>query len=457
MDVDVYANGLASEEDKTLEKKEIKVVMTCKLNCFLYEEDGSEAAGEEANIELYEENILILPDLGGAMQIPYRDISHVDISDYRIHLSLISNESIVLSEAGYYFEDLARNLTNLRNEILIQDMLMQETLIKPGIEAQYTLYNGNEAVLGKGDCEVRLYEAAVIIIPQGQDPVRVPYCLISSVQTGDYELTLVLESGEGYSLYAMGREYDPFKKCLSEAINKLAQKTQSMLKQLLPMSDPLVIRKASRFMLEGKAAKRSDIESISKTLWSEMEKRLSISGIREEYEFLNTIAQKDKICIGIKQGLMGDLTKEYLWFLIPVYSTDPQKPGNAVIMEASSGDGSGKATYVFRMVGRENYKHFSNIDALHHEADEFIKRLNYCMLAVNFRREPIYLSDEKLNDAKYVSYRTAITKLEELRELRELFIGRVIHTSGSKWSQDIMDLLEFNINAVSDSEKYSRK
>jgi hypothetical protein len=360
MDVDVYANGSTPEEDGALEKKEIKVIMTCKLDYVLYDEGSSEAAGEEANIELYEENILILPDLGEAMQIPYRDISHVDICDYRIHLSLISNEKVVLSGAGYYFEDIARNLTNLRNEILIQDMLMQETLIKPGIEAQYTLYGGNETVLGKGDCEVRLYETAVIIIPKGQDPVRIPYCLISSVQTGDYELALILESGEGYSLCAMGREYDPFKKCLSEAINKLAQKTQSMLKQLLPMSDPLVIRKASRFMLEGKAAKRSDIESISKALWAEMEKKLSISGIKEEYDFLNTIAQKDKICIGIKQGLMGDLTKEYLWFLVPVYSTDPQKPGNAVIMEASSGEGGGKATYVFRMMSREKYKQFSN-------------------------------------------------------------------------------------------------
>jgi hypothetical protein len=388
--------SIESEQECDSEvEKEPEVIMSCGLDYSLSDDTGTSFASGEASIELYDENLKILPDMGEVLVIPYREILSVIISDYRIGLFLDSKEELTLSSIGLNYEDLSRNLTKLRNEILIKDMLMNETMVKPGIEAEYEIFGHEGCAVQKGICDVRIYATAVVIIPEGYDPVRVPFCIASEIKAEDYEVLIALEDGSKYRLHAMGKEYDPFKKSLSDTMTNLSSKTQAILKELFPSIGASVIRRAARVMMEGRAAKRSDIESVSPELWSEMEKRLKASGIEEEYEFLKSLSQKEKICIGVKKGLMGELTGEYIWFLTPIYSTDKASPGNAVAMEASSGEGGGKATYLFWMTSREKYGKYSSIEELHKEADAFLKMLNYCMLAINFRREPIYLSDDE--------------------------------------------------------------
>jgi len=142
--------------------------------------------------------------------------------------------------------------------------------------------------------------------------------------------------------------------------------------------------------------------------------------------------------------------------LIPLYSTNHNEPGNAVAMEAISGEGGGKATYFFRIVSRKDYTNFKNVDELHREVDNFIKRMNRGMLAINFRREPIYLPNERLEEPQYQKYQFAIAKIPALRELRQLFIGRVIHGTPEQWKNDVMDILKFNVSATDDNLKWKK-
>jgi len=78
------------------------------------------------------------------------------------------------------------------------------------------------------------------------------------------------------------------------------------------------------------------------------------------------------------------------------------------------------------------------------------------MLTTNFRREPIYLSDEKLIEPQYTRYRFAIQKLSALQTLRRLFIGRVIHSSLEQWKQDVAELLKFNVTTLDDSVRWAK-
>lgn len=153
---------------------------------------------------------------------------------------------------------------------------------------------------------------------------------------------------------------------------------------------------------------------------------------------------------------MGDLTGEYIWGLIPIYSIDPKEPGNAMVMEVTTGEDGGKATCFFRIMSRKDYPNFKNIEELHREADNFIKRMNCCMLAINFRREPIYLPDKRLEELQYQKYNFAIVKTPALRELRQLFISRVIHSSSEQRKQDVMDLLKFNVCTQDDNAKWEK-
>jgi len=432
------------------------IIMECPGSYSLEDVSGQIVAKGEAQVSLEEESLSILPKFGEPLYFSLRDILEISEGDYRIYLTLSSKEKLTVFNLGHKYEDFLRVLSRLRNEILLTDMLMHETLRKSGVEAEFVYFDESGKEKQRGKCEPRLYETALVVIPEKRELVRIPYSDMSEIQDEDFTLAITTEFGEKFVFSKIGRQFDPFAKTLSDLMNELSLKVQSSLKELLPEANPSVIRRAARFMKEGKAARRSDIESISPELWRELEKKLEVAGIKEEYKFLESIAQKEKMCIGLKRGLLGDLTGEYIWFLIPIYNINPHEPGNAVAMEATSGERSGKATYFFRIVSRKDYPNFKNIDELHREVDNFIKRMNRCMLAINFRREPIYLPDERLNEPRYQRYQYAIAKIPELRELRRLFIGRVIHSSSEQWKEDVMDVLKFNISAKDDTKRWKK-
>ncbi|MCJ7668059.1 MAG: hypothetical protein MUP04_07245 [Anaerolineae bacterium] len=436
--------------------QESKQVMECSLEYLLTDIAGQETSSGEGLARLEEENLAILPRFGEALFLSYRDILGISEGDYKIRLTLNSKEDLLLSNLGYRYEEFFRVLNKLRNEILLGDMLMRENLRRSGVEAEFVYWDESGEERGRGKCEPRLYETAIVVIPERGDFTRIPYSDLLEISEEDYNLVLTTEYGQKIVLSKMGDQFDPFAKALSALNNELQLKVQSSLKELLPEFDPLVIRKAARFMKEGRAAKRSDMESISPDLWIGLEKRLEVVGIKEGYDFLKALSQQEKICIGLKRGLLGDLTGEYIWFLIPIYSMTQGEPGNAIAMEATGGEGGGKATYFFRIVSRKDYPEFKEIEKLHKEADDLIKRINRCMLDINFRREPIYLPDEKLEEPQYLKYKFAVQRLPGLQTLRHLFIGRVVHVSPEQWKQDVMNLLKFNVSTKDDTTKWTK-
>jgi len=438
------------------ENKQI-IILECSAGYSLSNEKGQITAnGDDTQVRLEKESVSILPKFGEPIFFSLRDILEIFTNDYKIYLTLTSNEKLTIFNLGYKYEDFLRILSHLRNEILLKDMLMNETVKKSGIESEFIYFDNNGNEKQRGKCESRLYETAFVVIPEKGEPIRITYSDISEIKDENFTISITTESGDKFVFSKLGKEFNSFTNTLSDSMNELSFKVQSSLKELLPEVDPLVIRKAARFMKEGKAARRSDIESISPELWIELEKKLETVGIKEEYDFLKSMAQKEKMCIGLKRGLLGDLTGEYIWFLIPIYSSNPNEPGNAVAMESISDEGGGKATYFFRIVSRKEYPNYKNIEEIHREVDNFIKRMNHCMLAINFRREPIYLPDEKLGEPQYQKYKFAITKIPELSELRQLFIGRVIHRTPEQWKKDVIDLLRFNVSEQDDNAKWKK-
>ncbi len=78
------------------------------------------------------------------------------------------------------------------------------------------------------------------------------------------------------------------------------------------------------------------------------------------------------------------------------------------------------------------------------------------MIEINFRREPIYLTENQLESTQYTQYRFAITKIPSLKALRDQFVGRVIHASQEQWKADVISLLAFNTKSIDDNEKWSK-
>jgi hypothetical protein len=113
------------------------------------------------------------------------------------------------------------------------------------------------------------------------------------------------------------------------------------------------------------------------------------------------------------------------------------------------------ATYFFRIMSRKEYSQIKDED-LNIELENFTTNINRAMIYVNFRREPIFLSEEQLDGTKYVQYRFAIKRMPSLRMLRSLFIGRVIHSSPEHWKSNVASLLAFNTKSLDDTEKWKK-
>ena len=430
------------------EENKLPTILKCPASYELRENNGQGIAQGGSDLVLDAEKLTVLPESGDPLLIPYREIIQISRAGYKINADLVSKEKLTVSNLGYKYEDFFRNFSNLNNEVILKDLLMNEPIHKSGVAADVVYVDKDKTEKALGQCELRIYETGAVIISSDGNFIRIPYSDLTQIRVDTYKLILDTDYGDSYVFSRMGKELDACLKMLNDLIKSLSVKTQLSLQELLPIYDSSVIRKIAKLMKDGRAARRIDIEAISPGIWTELEKKLDSFAIKEQYEYLQSIGQAERTCIGIKRGLMGDLTGEYLWFLVPMFSRDSAKPGNAIAMEATTSDGSGRATYFFRITDFNTYLNFKSLEELQTGVDETMKMITRDLINVNFRREPIYLTNEQLNSTTYVGYLRTIAKVASLRELRRLFIGRVMHYTPEQWKGDVMQLLKPNLSTA---------
>ena len=454
-------------------------MISCSCGFALSNEAGNELVKGEAQINLDSERLSILPKFGEAIHLSLVDITKILPVDYRVDMTLSSRERISVFNLGYKFGDLVSNLFQARNEMILKYLLLNESIKKSGVWGDLSLTDSSSAARQFEGCEFRLYETSIVLIPTTEEPIRIHYSNVARIEAKDYSIAITTEIGERFIISKIGRELDSTSKELSDAINTLNIQSQSLIKDLVPSADPTAVRSASRLLKDGKAAKRSDIESVSPEVWRAFEKKLEQTPIWNGYQYLKSIGREEKIAIGIKRGLMGDLTGNYLWVLIPIDNKNPEF-GNAIALETARilssspkdsemADGippdadtaiatGGNATYFFRIVSRKDYAGTGgNKNELDGKVDSMISRMNELMLDINFRREPIFLSDEALQtEPKYARYKFAAGKIPSLKDLRQRFIGRVIHSSSEQWKSNVLALLSFNQSTIDDNARWEK-
>jgi hypothetical protein len=433
-----------------------KSMLEFKAAFYLIDREGKTSSEGQAQLLLDEKSFGLKPFGQPARYIPLRDIYEMQVGDYTVNLVLSTEEKLVLRHLGRDYENFQRELAERRRDLTLSDLLMEESLLMEGMHASYRYLNAGGAEKHAGKCELRLYRTAMIMVPELNLPVRLPYSDIANVLHEAYRLDLRTERDEEFVFEQLGRDIDPLHRGLLEQIHALELAAQALVKQMMPSADLSAIPRLAALLKEGRAAKRSDIETLGASLWSELEQHFLASDAADEYTYLKSLGQTQDICIGIKCGLRAE-DSEYMWFMVPIFSADTSKPGNTVIMEALSTEGTGRATYAFRMASRQEYPALDSITELHTRMGKFIRDVNRALIAINFRREPIYLTNEMLLRPQYESYRFSIARIPELQTLRRLYIGRVIHNTPEQWKADIMDLLAFNVSTTDDNLPWSKK
>jgi len=402
---------------------------------------GTVTAQGEAKVVLGPEALEVRPRGGGTRSLPLRDIVAVTSVNYLLDILYFDGSRLRISGLGRGHDDVLRELHASRNAMIMSDLLMGEKLRKQGVRGELKpAFRGAE-----GPCEVRLYDTALILLPLRASLMRIRYSDVVGIEAANHALKMELESGERLSMVMLGRELDPLWKGISDAMSELEANVQGVIKDLYPAATGEQVTAASRLLKEGRAARRQDLEDVSPDLFKALEARLRAQGMGAEYDHLVSRGEKDLLRIGIKRSLVPTQEEDYMWFMIPILGRD----GNAVAMEATSGPGGGRATYFFRVTSRSGYEILDK-DEQREAADRGMDTLTNGLRDINFRRQPIYLADDKLQAPQYSKYRYSIALMPSLRDLRYLFIGRVAHTSPEEWTDKVNELLAFNSKAKGD-------
>jgi hypothetical protein len=411
-------------------------------------EGAFEAPAVIARLVLSTDSLGIAPDGSQPRSISLRQITSMMAEDYRVVLETPAGR-VVISQLGRGYDDFQRELSIRRSALLLSDLLMEEPLVFGNLMGDFNQKITGERELS-GRAEIRLYQTALVVIPVFGTPVRVPFSEISQVAESDYRLAVTTEYDGEFVFSRLGRDMGPLNRNLKELRQQLSLAAQVLVRELMPSASQEAALRLAELMKEGRAARRRDIESLGRQLWSELEQRLLDSEAAEEYTYLKAIGRQEDISIGVKRSLKEG-ESDYLWFLVPVASTEPRKPGNAVVMEAVSEDCESRATYVFRLVSRAAYPVLNTEERLAAEVENFLRGANRALVKINFRREPVYLPAEMLLRPQYARYAFSVAALPELRALRWLYVGRVIHSALEQWREDLNALLSFNTSTTDDN------
>jgi hypothetical protein len=402
--------------------------------------DGAPVA---ARIELTDDAIQVVPERGDPIHVPLVDVEDVHDDDYVLRLADHTGTRYELTMLGKAYGQLVADLRTRRHDVLERDLLLR------GVNLQDTfpgkLFGGPTPI----PVELRVYEDLLVVIPERGTMFSVPYSFVERVDWDEelYQTRVVTDDGRTLVFGHLAKRSEEFRDELRRMLDGLARRTSATLAGLLPGIDPAALSRLSTLLRDGRAAQQRAIDSVDPTVWPRLEEAASASDeLRDSYQALKAMTPPGWAAFGVKAVLTeqedrhraaswagpdveaGSATEQEastdLWYFCPL--APEGRPVNAVAQEVASG--SGHATYVFRLMEPDRFASLSG-EALAEEVGRSIARLNRALLQLNFRREPIYLPEEQIEQGRFGAYRVALRKLDYLRWARKAFLGRAVHNA----------------------------
>jgi hypothetical protein len=410
----------------------------------LIDSEGKELTSGKGIIQVKVECLVIQGDSASPRFFSYRDFTHVQQGDYEVLLPLESGGSLIISKLGLKFEDVVREISLHRHELLLTDLLADESLPLYQYNGQMVLNSPEGSLLYQGPGNIRLFPKSIAFFPlYGALPLSILLGSITEVKSHDYEINITSTRGYQCLITRLGTQYEPLCQHLSELIKAHLLSIQTMLKEIYPGLQAIENFALAQLFKEGGSVTQAQIIKESVSFWETLEKLFNNSG--PEFNILSQMAPPERLSIGIQRGIWGDAERIYTWGLFPVYSLNSERPGNSIILEALTGDEENKATYVFKIMETSEYARMADIKQLEVKVEATRRLINEALLDIRFRREPIYLTEANLVREDGRDYRYSVKRIPNLATLRPLFTGRVIHSTPEQWEADLNKLLLKNV------------
>jgi hypothetical protein len=366
-------------------------------------------------------------------EFAYRDLSKIVPGNYVVRYSA-GEISFDLKSLGLAYQAFLGTLLTARNDQIATDLLIAEG--QPSLAVKGLIQTNQDkstaTIPRQTSGEVRVYKTLLGFFPENQDPICVRFPEIKSSNFENYRATFDVLStiwnveGVGKAnavskkivVSQLGENLGSLQRTFSANSSELQADTNALIKETYPGISSTNLLKLSRLLLDGIPVKASDLNAIDPNFLKAMEFQMA-EGKEELIECLNflySIGDRDSAFVGAKK-----LVTNYFYFMIPF------KNGKAVALETHE---EGHATYFFSRPESSDGEQVS-------PAEQFAMALR----EVNYRRTPIYLSNDDLLKPEYGKYRFSIDLIPALRFLRKHFLGRAIHSDLDSWKSQVTNIL----------------
>jgi hypothetical protein len=445
--------------------------------------DGASAQAGACKVSFDAETLTLVPGARAPLAFDLGDIDVFAPADYELTLTLYTGKKILLQQFGKTFQNLRHDLLEAYRQRLIQCLLLEDL-------EEITRFDGFARLESpergfSSPAEFRLYKSNLAVLPTEATGFQWRLADIGTVNFDEASYAVTLESaGERLTVTKLAKRTREFAERLQDAMAQLTEKSASTLHDLFPFLNPDQFQQAAQLLKEGHAAPLAKLKAIHarteqalaenvvdaqlkpyfaallahtppgwlyagfKLLRKEEDQEAADEEAGEQPEASAVEAAEEAVPGGTEPAAEAPTEQPseeaepiLYWFFFPLAAKPGAKlPSNLVAWEATSK--SGRATYFFRLVPREQAALLQDAAKAPALVDAAIRQLNRAIVLLNFRREPIYLPDDSLEiQPRFRRYAIACRKLAELRRLRASFLGRAIHTNPQAWQKQFEGFL----------------
>jgi hypothetical protein len=400
---------------------------------------GNVAQEGGCRVQFDHQTFTLTPDSGAPIVCDLGDLDGVLAADYEIRLPLYTSNTIVLRQLGKAYETLSGDLLQAYRQRTLECLLLEDLQEVARFNGSFEL-----AVAGArpraGAAELRLFQSNLAVLPEASQGFQWRLADVDSITFDKDNYAVELRSGQDVlKAGKLAKRTEEFASGVKDAISALVTRSAQALRSAFPFLNPDEIQATAKLLREGHAASVAQLAAINSKFPAALAANAVDHDLMPYYDDLLARTAQDALYAGFKLIRAEDSDSEnetpgghaslpdgnlagpqtLYWFYFPV-------GGNIVAWEASSA--GGRATYFFRPAE-------TTLEAA-------LRKLDRVLGMVNFRRRPIYLSDDELErDPKFHRYAIAARRIPELREVRAAFVGRAIHSSLEAWQGQVKAIL----------------
>ena len=426
-------------------------------------QNGSVTQQGACQVQFDDETFTLTPESGAPLVSDLGDVDAVIAADYEIQLPLYTGNTLKLQQFGKSFENLSRELLESYRKRTLQCLLLEDMEEVDRFTGGFVL-EPHAAHPVSGPAEIRLFKSNLAVLPNASQAFQWRLADIAQVRfdVQNFEIGLA-SNGDRLRFNRLAKRTELLDTKLRQAMDTLAANGGQALHSILPFLNPDQLQSAMTVLPEGHSAAAGKLAKVHPRIPEVLATNAVDEALRPYYDELLRRTASGSLFVGYKlirqenRSLQGahqedaDLGSDescdatagadenapdvLYWFFFP-FAAKNGGPGNLVAWEASSR--SGRATYFFRLMESGQEALLNDSSKAADAVGRGIGRITRVLGMVNFRRRPIYLSEDDLTrDVSFHRYAIAARRIPDLRLVRTAFLGRAIHTSFEAWREQV--------------------